>query len=136
MNVKLGHRRVCHVFFYRHVCTHEAYTNLLAVQKLQRAIAESRGQSSDRPLTITLARGASVEGTYRSDDSANESKSKQGQAVDVTVSTSTKRKYRRHPKVGSTPTLPPPRFHDDDHDHHHYHCRQHAASNVRTLGCF
>ena len=89
----------------RRVCIHEACTNLLALQKLQRAIAESRGQSSDRPLTITPARGASVEGTYRSDDSATESKSKQGQIADGTVSTSTKRKYRRHPKV----SLPLPR---------------------------
>ncbi|KAJ4380273.1 hypothetical protein N0V86_004583 [Didymella sp. IMI 355093] len=74
LNVKLGHRR-----------------------KLQRAIAESRGQSSDRPLAIAPARGASAEGSYRSDDSANEAKAK----GEGNPGTSTKRKYRRHPKVST-----------------------------------
>ncbi|KAF3032873.1 hypothetical protein E8E12_003942 [Didymella heteroderae] len=86
LNVKLGHRR-----------------------KLQRAIAESRGQSSDRPLTIALARGASAEGSYRSDDSANEAKGKQNPAAgEGTTGTSTKRKYRRHPKPDeNAPERPP-----------------------------
>ncbi|KAL1611069.1 hypothetical protein SLS59_000706 [Nothophoma quercina] len=76
LSVKLGHRR-----------------------KLQRAIAESRGQSSDQPLTIALARGASAEGSYRSDESATETKGKQNPAAaDGSTGTSTKRKYRRHPK--------------------------------------
>ncbi|KAJ4408162.1 hypothetical protein N0V91_003511 [Didymella pomorum] len=86
LNVKLGHRR-----------------------KLQRAIAESRGQSSDRPLSIALARGASAEGSYRSDDSANEGKGKQNPAAgEGTTGTSTKRKYRRHPKPDeNAPERPP-----------------------------
>ncbi|KAF3040853.1 hypothetical protein E8E11_006992 [Didymella keratinophila] len=86
LNVKLGHRR-----------------------KLQRAIAESRGQSSDQPLTIALTRGGSAEGSYRSDDSANEGKGKQNPAVgEGTTGTSTKRKYRRHPKPDeNAPERPP-----------------------------
>ncbi|KAJ4987173.1 HMG box protein [Stagonosporopsis vannaccii] len=86
LNVKLGHRR-----------------------KLQRAIAESRGQSSDRPLTIATARGASAEGSYRSDDSATEGKAKQTAAAgDGSTGTSTKRKYRRHPKPDeNAPERPP-----------------------------
>ncbi|XPS79531.1 hypothetical protein M3J09_011512 [Ascochyta lentis] len=86
LNVKLGHRR-----------------------KLQRAIAESRGQSPGQPLTTVLAGGPSVEGTYRSDDSATESKTKQGHnPVDGSTGTSTKRKYRRHPKPDeNAPERPP-----------------------------
>ncbi|KAH6612571.1 hypothetical protein C7974DRAFT_80575 [Boeremia exigua] len=86
LSVKLGHRR-----------------------KLQRAIAESRGQSSFRPLTIATTRGASAEGSYRSDDSATESKSKQiSTGGDGNTATSTKRKYRRHPKPDeNAPERPP-----------------------------
>ncbi|UPX17755.1 uncharacterized protein EKO05_0008094 [Ascochyta rabiei] len=86
MNVKLGHRR-----------------------KLQRAIAESRGQSPGRPLTTALAGGASAESNFRSDDSATESKAKQRHnALDGSVGTSTKRKYRRHPKPDeNAPERPP-----------------------------
>ncbi|PSN65557.1 hypothetical protein BS50DRAFT_589950 [Corynespora cassiicola Philippines] len=82
LNVKLGHRR-----------------------KLQRAIAESRGQSSDRPLPFSIAKGASADGSYRSDDSAPESKGGQGvTSAAGTAGTSTKRKYRRHPKVSEVQT--------------------------------
>ncbi|KAF3006024.1 hypothetical protein E8E13_010662 [Curvularia kusanoi] len=77
LNVKLGHRR-----------------------KLQRAIAESRGQSSDRPLIFAATRGGSAEGAYRSDDSTNESRHKQAPNTgEGNTGVSTKRKYRRHPKV-------------------------------------
>jgi len=86
LNVKLGHRR-----------------------KLQRAIAESRGQSSDRPLAFLAARGASAEGSYRSDDSATESKNKQAPVAGYgTTGPSAKRKYRRHPKPDeNAPERPP-----------------------------
>ncbi|OAL53322.1 hypothetical protein IQ07DRAFT_641719 [Pyrenochaeta sp. DS3sAY3a] len=86
LNVKLGHRR-----------------------KLQRAIAESRGQSADRPLPVALRRATSVEGSYRSDDSGPESKSKQGESsVVTTTGPGTKRKYRRHPKPDEhAPERPP-----------------------------
>jgi len=87
LQVKLGHRR-----------------------KLQRAIAESRGQSSDRPLPLTLPRAASVEGSYRSgDESGTETKGKQGESsTPGTIGQSTKRKYRRHPKPDEhAPERPP-----------------------------
>lgn len=86
LNVKLGHRR-----------------------KLQRAIAESRGQSSDRPLPTSTARAPSAERSYRSDDSGPEGKSRQGgTSVASTNGTSTKRKYRRHPKPDEhAPERPP-----------------------------
>ncbi|KAH9878533.1 hypothetical protein IAQ61_001805 [Plenodomus lingam] len=86
LSVKLGHRR-----------------------KLQRAIAESRGQSSDRPLPPPVARAASLDRSYRSDDSGPESKSRQGEpSVTGTSGTSTKRKYRRHPKPDEhAPERPP-----------------------------
>jgi hypothetical protein len=75
----------------------------IAVQKLQRAIAESRGQTSDRPLPIALNRATSAEGSYRSgDESATEGKGKQrdtSTAGATATGTTTKRKYRRHPKV-------------------------------------
>lgn len=91
LNVKLGHRR-----------------------KLQRAIAETRGQTSDRPLPIALGRAASAEASYRSgDESAPESKGKQGETNAAGsgvsgTSTTTKRKYRRHPKPDEhAPERPP-----------------------------
>ncbi|KAL6709760.1 hypothetical protein ACN47E_001189 [Coniothyrium glycines] len=86
LNVKLGHRR-----------------------KLQRAIAESRGQSSDRPLPTALVRATSAERSYRSDDSGPESKGKQADSsVPGSTGTSTKRKYRRHPKPDEhAPERPP-----------------------------
>ncbi|KAI4691175.1 uncharacterized protein J4E92_002934 [Alternaria infectoria] len=86
LNVKLGHRR-----------------------KLQRAIAESRGQSSDRPLPINLARAGSTAGSYRSDDSGPESKSKQPEPTNTAPNgTGAKRKYRRHPKPDEhAPERPP-----------------------------
>ncbi|KAF7452107.1 NHP6B Chromatin-associated protein containing the HMG domain [Pyrenophora tritici-repentis] len=86
LNVKLGHRR-----------------------KLQRAIAESRGQSSDRPLPINLARAGSTAGSYRSDDSGPESKTKPPDSTQPPPSgTGAKRKYRRHPKPDEhAPERPP-----------------------------
>ncbi|OCK78831.1 hypothetical protein K432DRAFT_406138 [Lepidopterella palustris CBS 459.81] len=51
LNFKLGHRR-----------------------KLQRAIAETRGQSHERPLPLPLGKTSNFDGSYRSDDSASESK--------------------------------------------------------------
>lgn len=86
LNVKLGHRR-----------------------KIQRAIAESRGQSSDRPLPITLGRTNSVEASYRSDDSGGEGKNKPGESSTATPNApGTKRKYRRHPKPDEhAPERPP-----------------------------
>lgn len=86
LNVKLGHRR-----------------------KLQRAIAESRGQSADRPLPIALGNAtASIDGSYRSDDSAAEGKGKQGDTTASGATGSTKRKYRRHPKADEhAPERPP-----------------------------
>ncbi|KAF2098548.1 hypothetical protein NA57DRAFT_75788 [Rhizodiscina lignyota] len=75
LNVKLGHRR-----------------------KLQRAIAEWRGQSSEAPLP-TARRRASVDGSYRSEDSGTEGKAPKAREPTGTVPpVSTKRKYRRHPK--------------------------------------
>ncbi|RAR15905.1 high mobility group hmg1 hmg2 [Stemphylium lycopersici] len=86
LNVKLGHRR-----------------------KLQRAIAESRGQSSEKPLPINLARAGSTADSYRSDDSGPESKSKQPETNNTTSGgTGAKRKYRRHPKPDEhAPERPP-----------------------------
>ncbi|CAI9635260.1 unnamed protein product [Alternaria burnsii] len=86
LNVKLGHRR-----------------------KLQRAIAESRGQSSDRPLPISLARAGSTAGSYRSDDSGPEAKAKQPDSTNTAPGgTGAKRKYRRHPKPDEhAPERPP-----------------------------
>ncbi|ORY16308.1 hypothetical protein BCR34DRAFT_121136 [Clohesyomyces aquaticus] len=84
LSVKLGHRR------------------------LQRAIAESRGQSHDRPLPIAL--GISTSADYRSDDSAPDSKGRQGEGSTAPgiAGTSTKRKYRRHPKPDeNAPERPP-----------------------------
>ncbi|KAF2710275.1 hypothetical protein K504DRAFT_377614 [Pleomassaria siparia CBS 279.74] len=84
LNVKLGHRR-----------------------KLQRAIAEFRGQSGDRPLLI---KNTSADGSYRSDDSAQEAKPPRPSEPPVpgAAGTSTKRKYRRHPKADEyAPERPP-----------------------------
>ncbi|KAF2499378.1 hypothetical protein BU16DRAFT_269122 [Lophium mytilinum] len=83
LNVKLGHRR-----------------------KLQRAIAETRGQYHDRPA---IATAASVDGSYRSDESGSEHKAKKGAASATAAGGgSTKRKYRRHPKPDEhAPERPP-----------------------------
>lgn len=81
---------------------------LMLDQKLQRAIAESRGQSADRPLPAALGKAASVDGAYRSgDDSGTEGKGKQGEGAAAGATTSTKRKYRRHPKVSVLHVLLP-----------------------------
>ncbi|KAF2134041.1 hypothetical protein P153DRAFT_103703 [Dothidotthia symphoricarpi CBS 119687] len=86
LNIKLGHRR-----------------------KLQRGIAESRGQSAHRPLPTTLNRVTSAEGSYRSDDDSAENVVKRAESSTVgTTGTSTKRKYRRHPKPDEhAPERPP-----------------------------
>lgn len=88
LNVKLGHRR-----------------------KLQRAIAEYRGQPPEKSLSATLNRDAAAS-TYRSgDDSAPESKDKQGESAATgagNTGATTKRKYRRHPKPDEhAPERPP-----------------------------
>ncbi|KAK8168058.1 hypothetical protein BKA80DRAFT_307881 [Phyllosticta citrichinensis] len=79
LNVKLGHRR-----------------------KLQRAIAESRGIPLERidRLLPHLRPSSSVDGSYRSDDSASESKSgtKRSNPPSNNAGNQAKRKYRRHPK--------------------------------------
>lgn len=81
LNVKLGHRR-----------------------KLQRAIAETRGIPLERlDRAIPQLHGApSVDGSYRSDDSASETKSlkhhKRTEPPSGNTGGTTKRKYRRHPK--------------------------------------
>jgi hypothetical protein len=73
-------------------------------QKLQRAIAESRGQSVDRPLPTTFARAGSTAGSCRSDESGPESKTKQAESANPGASgVGAKRKYRRHPKVSLHP---------------------------------
>ncbi|CAI6341559.1 unnamed protein product [Periconia digitata] len=86
LNVKLGHRR-----------------------KLQRAIAEYRGQSYDRPLPIGLNKGTSVDGSYRSgEESGTETRGQPGAGASLGSTTSTKRKYRRHPKPDeNAPERPP-----------------------------
>ncbi|KAF2259831.1 hypothetical protein CC78DRAFT_585511 [Lojkania enalia] len=85
LNVKLGHRR-----------------------KLQRAIAESRGQAPSRPLPGAFSKGTGVEGSYRSDDSAPETRGRAGEtSVAGTAGTSQKRKYRRHPKEGPSRSAVP-----------------------------
>ncbi|OCL08955.1 hypothetical protein AOQ84DRAFT_31351 [Glonium stellatum] len=87
LNVKLGHRR-----------------------KLQRAIAETRGQFHERALNLVRGKASSVDESYRSDESASETKpTKKGEASTVAGgSTSTKRKYRRHPKPDEhAPERPP-----------------------------
>ncbi|KAF1845738.1 uncharacterized protein K460DRAFT_405978 [Cucurbitaria berberidis CBS 394.84] len=86
LNVKLGHRR-----------------------KIQRAIAEWRGQPADRALPPALGRTASAADSYRSEDSGPESKGKHGDtSTAVTSAPGTKRKYRRHPKPDEhAPERPP-----------------------------
>ncbi|KAK0650103.1 Non-histone chromosomal protein 6 [Lasiodiplodia hormozganensis] len=81
LNVKLGHRR-----------------------KLQRAIAETRGiplERLDRAVPHLHA-ASSVDGSYRSDDSASETRSlnhhKRTEPPSANTGGTTKRKYRRHPK--------------------------------------
>jgi hypothetical protein len=74
-------------------------------KKLQRAIAESRGQSVERALLLEHGKVAAQDG-YHSDDSMQDVKESSGQATPAAQaqqgsqpSTGTKRKYRRHPKV-------------------------------------
>ncbi|KAF2090840.1 hypothetical protein K490DRAFT_62167 [Saccharata proteae CBS 121410] len=76
LKVKLGHRR-----------------------KLQRAIAETRGQLADHAVP-SLQGAPSVDGSYRSDESASEAKilKRRDPSAVGAGGGSTKRKYRRHPK--------------------------------------
>jgi hypothetical protein len=69
------------------------------LQKLQRAIADTRGQSAVRPLPIVPHKAASGEATYRSDESAPEHTTRQAESSATSTVKATKRKYRRHPKV-------------------------------------
>jgi hypothetical protein len=89
------------------ICIGSRLTRTL--QKLQRAIAESRGQTSDRPLPLAVGRGTSAEVSYRSgDESATETKPKQSETSTTganTTTTTTKRKYRRHPRVSLTSSI-------------------------------
>ncbi|KAF1815889.1 HMG-box, partial [Eremomyces bilateralis CBS 781.70] len=86
LNVKLGHRR-----------------------KLQRAIVESTGRSI-APLVPDPRKGTIADESYRSDDSAAESRSSGKRTGDPSshAGTTTKRKYRRHPKPDdNAPERPP-----------------------------
>jgi hypothetical protein len=77
------------------------------MQKLQRAIAESRGQPIERALVLEHGKVAAPDAGYQSDDSMAEVKESSGQATPAEqsnpLSAGTKRKYRRHPKVCSPP---------------------------------
>jgi len=89
LDVKLGHRR-----------------------KLQRAIAESRGQPLDRALLFEQGKVTPSETGYQSDESAAEAKDFSGQVTPArstgAPATGTKRKYRRHPKADeNAPERPP-----------------------------
>lgn len=107
LNVKLGHRRVCLIpllpLALMLLCTFRLCSScsLHASQKLQRAIAEYRGLSADRPLLTTLNLAASIDTPDRSDDSPPDPKIKQGESAAQGAPTTTKRKYRRHPKVSA-----------------------------------
>jgi hypothetical protein len=91
LNVKLGHRR-----------------------KLQRAIADSRGQPPERALQPESSKTLTGDGAYRSDDSGGETKESSGgratpaAPLNSAATGGTKRKYRRHPKPDeSAPERPP-----------------------------
>jgi hypothetical protein len=90
LNVKLGHRR-----------------------KLQRAIAEARGQPSESALSLETTRASVPDGVYRSDESGTEAKESSGGRATPAAPTpgssiGTKRKYRRHPKPDeNAPERPP-----------------------------
>lgn len=70
------------------------------VQKLQRAIAESRGQPPDKALVADSRKGSVAD---RSDDSGAEPRDASargtGHGSSSAPGSGTKRKYRRHPKV-------------------------------------
>jgi hypothetical protein len=71
-----------------------------ARQKLQRAIAESRGQPPDKALVADSRKGSVAD---RSDDSGAEHRDSSTRGTGHGSSapgSGTKRKYRRHPKVG------------------------------------
>ncbi|KAK7177884.1 HMG box protein, partial [Paraphaeosphaeria sporulosa] len=85
LRVKLGHRR-----------------------KLQRAIAESRGQSSGRSLSIAFGKAGSVDVSCRSGDPATETKARLGKFSASRTPSGAKRKYTRHPKPDEhAPERPP-----------------------------
>ena len=80
----------------------ELITN--APQKLQRAIAESRGQPPDKALVADSRKGSVAD---RSDDSGAEPRDSSTRGTGHGSSapgSGTKRKYRRHPKVSSART--------------------------------
>ncbi|KAF2280711.1 uncharacterized protein EI97DRAFT_453962 [Westerdykella ornata] len=94
LNVKLGHRRLL----------------TSVTQKLQRAIADYRGQSPDRPLPLALNQTVAIESAYRSDDSAPEPGARQQPESSnaASVAPNAKRRYRRHPKPDeNAPDRPP-----------------------------
>jgi hypothetical protein len=78
------------------------------LQKLQRAIVESRGKAHDVPLPIALQSATSTEGLNPSgDESTVEGTGNQEETLatgTAATGTATKRKYRRHPKVSITPS--------------------------------
>lgn len=86
LNFKLGHRR-----------------------KLQRAIAESRGQAHDRPLPPAISKTSTIDGLHRSDESGAETRARLADsAASTTSATGAKRRYRRHPKPDeNAPERPP-----------------------------
>jgi len=82
-------------------------------RKLQRAIAESRGQPAERALLLEHGKVTMQDG-YQSDESMHDTKESSGQATPAAQastsqpSTGTKRKYRRHPKADEhAPERPP-----------------------------
>jgi hypothetical protein len=97
------------LFFYSLHCT-GSERRLIWIQKLQRAIAESRGKSLDIPLSTALQSTVISEGPNRSgDESAPEGKGKQREkptAGATATGITTKRKYRRHPKVSLIHSIP------------------------------
>jgi hypothetical protein len=76
------------------------------IKKLQRAIAEARGQPPDRALN-TESNKSGIDYAARSDDSGAEPRDHvvRGSGASIlgtaSSSTGTKRKYRRHPKVNT-----------------------------------
>jgi hypothetical protein len=89
-------------------CETTSTQQLIFLQKLQRAIAESRGQTNTLPLPVALNQSTPVDGIYRSDDSAPEGRARQRDVPVAGAATSAKRKYRRHPRVSSLSVLSTP----------------------------
>ncbi|KIW01710.1 uncharacterized protein PV09_06887 [Verruconis gallopava] len=81
-------------------------------RKLQRAIAETRGQPAERALVLDQGKVAVPDDAYHSDESMADAKDSSGHitpAVQTNPSSAgTKRKYRRHPKADeNAPERPP-----------------------------